>query len=95
MSEKATEWEIERGLGTEGRLRIMRTLIKKPDEVFTKYQLERLVYLKPIAVRKNLNVLTEIGWVQELPYQPRKYKVNMDKETVRHLANFFEKTGYI
>jgi hypothetical protein len=36
-----------------------------------------------------------IGWVKELPYEPKKYAINLENPKVRHLADFLKKVGYI
>lgn len=85
---------IENGLGSVGRIRILRKMIESSDEFFTKYALERKTGLKPVDVRNNLKVLVELGWVKEHLYDPRTYKVNMENEAVRLLAEFFRKVKY-
>ncbi len=86
--------EIETGLGTLGRLKILGALAK--DKGFlTKYALERATGLKPVDVRNNLKILVEIGWVKEYKYQPRKFSLNLEKPNVAHLLEFLTKTGYV
>jgi len=83
--------EVEIGLGSIGRLRILREMIEKSDEYFTKYTLERKTGLKPVDVRSNLKILTDLDWVKEYAYDPKTYKVDMDNEAVRLIAEFFRK----
>jgi hypothetical protein len=59
--------DIEVGLGSPGRIRILRIMVKRPGECFTKYVLERLTGLKPVDVRRDLRVLVGLGWVKENP----------------------------
>ncbi|MEM2913436.1 MAG: hypothetical protein QXR06_03730 [Candidatus Bathyarchaeia archaeon] len=40
--------DIEAGLSSPGRIKILRALLRKPGECFTMYALERLTGLKPI-----------------------------------------------
>ena len=94
MSKKDRRKEIEAGLGSEGKLRILRELIKNQDKPLTKYQIEKLTFLKPVDTRKNLKILVKLGWVRELPFQPKKYIINMENEVVSHLADFFYKVRY-
>lgn len=91
---KANE-ELEAGLGSVGKLRIMRVLASRKEEAYTKYALERITGLKPADVRNDLKALTLIKWIKEYPYVPRKYKINVDHPTVTFLIEFFRKTGYI
>jgi len=83
--------DVEVGLGSPGRIRILRIMVKRPGECFTKYALERLTGLKPIDVRRDLRVLVGLGWVKENPYNPRTYEANMDNEVVKIIADFFRK----
>lgn len=92
ISQRRVEWkEIETGLGTVGRLRILREMIGRPNEYFTKYMLERKTGLKPVDVRSNLKTLTDLNWVKEYAYDPKTYKVNMENEAVRLIADLFRK----
>ncbi|MBS7635248.1 MarR family transcriptional regulator [Candidatus Bathyarchaeota archaeon] len=83
--------DVEAGLGSPGRIRILRVLLRKPGERFTRYALERLTGLKPVDVRRNLSVLVSLGWVRENPYDPRTYEVNMDNDVVKIIAEFFRR----
>jgi len=83
--------DIETGLGSIGRIRILREMIEKPKECFTKYALERRTGLKPVDVRSNLKVLMKLGWVTEYPYEPKTYRLNMENPAVRLIAEFFRK----
>ncbi len=86
---------IETGLGSSGRLRILRILASKESPSQTKYSLEKLTGLKAVDVRKHLKVLVEAGWVRECAYNPKTYTLDSDKPEVRALQEFFEKTGYL
>lgn len=83
--------DVEAGLGSPGRIRILRALLKKPGECFTKYALERLTGLKPVDIRRDLSVLVGLGWVKENPYDPKTYEINMDNEVVKVIADFFRR----
>lgn len=83
--------DIEAGLGSPGRIRILRVLLRRPGECFTRYALERLTGLKPVDVRRDLSVLVGLGWVRENPYDPRTYEINMDNEVVKVIAEFFRR----
>jgi len=87
--------EVEQGLGSIGKLKILRVMLQKPDEAFTKYGLERATGLKPVDVRTNLKSLIKLGWVKEYPYQPRTYKINLENEIVQHLSEFFRQIKYL
>lgn len=81
--------DVEAGLGSPGRIRILRVMLRRPGECFTKYALERLTGLKPVDVRRDLRVLVGLGWVRENPYNPRTYEINMDNKIVRAISDFF------
>ena len=89
---------VEEGLGSIGRLRILRALASGSiNRVVsqTKYSLERKTGLKPITVRKHLKILIGTGWVKELDYNPRVYTLNPDNPRAKVLVDFFKSVGYI
>ena len=88
-----TEKTIEAGLGSSGRLKLLRYLSRNPEGM-TKYAIEQSG-LRYGDVTANLRVLVEIGWVEELPTQPRKYRINLDNGIVNALIEFFQKSGYL
>lgn len=83
--------EVEEGLGSVGKIRILRVLMFKPEECFTKYMLERATGLKPKDVRKSLEALTRLGWVVENPCDPKTYRINMENEKVKVLFEAFRR----
>jgi len=85
---------LERGLGSVGKVRILGILAS--DRVgLTRYALEQRSGLRYNHLIKALRSLLEIGWVEEIPIKPKKYKINEDNEVVRHLVEFFLRVGYI
>jgi len=86
--------EIETGLGSVGRLKILKEMIERSDDYFTKYMLERRTGLKPVDVRSNLKILIDLEWVKEYAYDPKTYKINMENDAVRLVAEFFRKIRY-
>lgn len=91
-NQRRVRWEdIEKGLGSVGRIRMLREMIERSDNYFTRYALERRTGLKPVDVRSNLKVLVELGWVEEYSYDPRTYRVNADSESIRLIAEFFRR----
>ena len=86
---------VEKGLGSIGRLRILRALASGKVVSQTRYSLERKTGLKPIAVRKHLKILIETGWIKEHDYNPRVYTLNPDNPKAKFLMDFFKSTGYI
>lgn len=93
--EREIRKKIEKGLGSKGRLRILRELAKRSTCYLTKYALERKTGLNPINVRADLRSLVEIGWVKEFPYRIRKYQLNMDDQIVKETVDYFRRVGYL
>jgi DNA-binding transcriptional ArsR family regulator len=91
--EREIRKKIEKGLGSKGRLRILRELAKR--STMTKYALERKTGLSSICVRADLRSLVEIGWVREFPYRIRKYQINMDDKIVKETIDYFRRVGYL
>jgi len=90
-----TRRRVEDGLGSAGRLRILRILASNESPSQTKYGLEKLTGLSPVYVRKHLNVLMKTGWVKELNYSPPVYTLDLDNLSVKALVDFFRKIGYL
>lgn len=84
----------EEALGSLGRLKILRVLAASGFPSYTRYGLEKATGLKPMAVRKHLKVLVELGLVKELSLTPVVYQINCQKAFVASLVEFFRKTGY-
>ena len=92
MKAKVSVWEeVEEGLGGVGKIRILRIMTERPDEYFTKYMLEKSTGLKPLDVRRSLKALVELGWVKEYPCDPKTYRVNMENEAVKAVAELFKR----
>jgi DNA-binding transcriptional ArsR family regulator len=86
---------IERGLGSKGKLRIIRELAKRPEILLTKYALERKTGLKPVDVRADLKSLLEIGWVIEHRYRITKYQLNLEDGILKEMIECLRKIGYL
>jgi Fe2+ or Zn2+ uptake regulation protein len=88
--------EVERGLGSVGKLKILRLLLEKPDQAFTRYAIGQKVSNDPASIRSDLNTLVELNWVNEFKVQHlSKYSINLDKDVVRQLAIFFQELRHI
>ena len=83
--------EVEAGLGSVGRLRILKKMIEKPEEYFTKYALIRATGVKSVNVKSDLKVLVELDWIKEYSNDPKTYKINMENDVVKAIAEFFRK----
>ena len=88
--------EVERGLGSVGKLKILRLLLEKPDQAFTRYAIGQKISNDPASIRSDLKTLVEINWVTEFKVQHlSKYTINLDKDVVRQLAIFFQELRHI
>ncbi len=92
---KAVREAIESGLCTRGRLRILRVLAEKPNELFTKYALEKETGLRSPELKTDLRILLKLGWITEFDYTPKKYQINMNSGAVAALVDLFRKIGYL
>jgi len=86
---------VEEGLGSVGRLRILRILASVEYSTQTKYGLEKHTGLSPVYVRRHLKILIETGWVKELKYSPPVYMLNPENLKTRFLVDFFRKINYL
>jgi len=87
--------KIEAGIGSKGKLRILKELSNNPGRLITKYALERKTGLKPVDVRADLKSLVEIGWVVEHDFRIKKYQLNIEDEIVRQTVEYFRKIRYL
>ena len=88
--------EVEKGLGSAGKLKIVRLLMTNPNDAFTRYAIGKSVPLDPVSIRNDLKTLVEIRWVIEMKVQHlSKYSLNLDKYTVRRLFECFRDVGYL
>lgn len=89
MGERSRVWkDAEKALGTVGKLRIMRELLRESERTRSRYVLKKSTRLKLQSIKKHLEVLVKLGWVVEIPYQPKKYKANMENLAVRAFQRF-------
>ncbi|MAH21222.1 MAG: hypothetical protein CMO12_00215 [Thaumarchaeota archaeon] len=86
---------IENGLGSKGRLKILRAMTRNPHDSFTRYQLQQSTRLNATGVKADLNTLIRVGWVKEYPFEPRKYQIELENPIVSQIVEFFKHIGYI
>ena len=86
---------LEKGLGSPGRLRILRLLLSAPEHRFTRYEIGKVVALKSTHIRNNLKTLLDLGWVIELKLQPKRYAINLENTVIQELRTFFQKVRYL
>ena len=95
---KVLDTEIEEALGSSGRIKILKFLVKNPksEEALSVFRLRTLTGLKGTYVDRHLEILVRWGWVKEIPIDGgKKYKLNKENPRVEALIEFFKKTGYV
>ncbi len=81
---------VEAGLGSVGKLKILRLLLEQPHHAFTRYEIGKTVANDPASIRSDLQTLVQIQWVSEFKVRHlSKYAINLDDDVVKHLATFF------
>lgn len=85
---------IEKGLGSPGKLKILRLLLSTPDHLFTRYEIGKKVPLRPVDIRNDVKILVELGWIKELMIHPRKYSINLGNPIIKELRQFFRNIKY-
>ena len=95
---KKTEAEIEEALGSSGRFRILKFLVKNPtsEPSLTVSRLKTLTGLRRGNVEHHLEILVKLGWVEEIPIDGgKKYKLRTEKPEIAALIRFFKEVGYV
>jgi len=90
--------EIEEALGSSGRIRVIRFLVKNPtsEPALTVSRLKTLTGLRRGNVEQHLETLVKWGWVEEIPIDGgKKYKLRMEKPEIAALIRFFKEVGYV
>ncbi|HUG95965.1 MAG TPA: hypothetical protein VMJ94_00350 [Nitrososphaera sp.] len=95
MSETMSSKEIiETGLGTIGKVRIIKALAEE-RKLVTVYVLHKKTRLKREDIKNNLDDLVRIGWVTQTKYANVVYGINRQNKYVSRLVEFFSDAGYI
>lgn len=90
--------EMEKALGSVGRLRILKFLTKNPtgEPTLSVYRLRTLAGLRTKGVKNHLKVLVNCGWVKEVPTDSgKKYRLNRENPKVEALINFYREVNYL
>jgi hypothetical protein len=85
---------LETGIGTLGKIKIIRALTEERRMV-TIYVLHKRTGLKREDIKRNLNDLIRIDWVKEKKMANTMYYINRENEFVRELLRFFLSVGYV
>ena len=85
---------LETGIGTLGKIKIIRALTEERRMV-TIYVLHKRTGLKREDIKRNLKDLTRIEWVREKKMANTMYYINRENEFVKELLAFFLNVGYV
>ena len=86
---------LEKALGSPGRIRILVEMARNPRSI-SAYKLRRLTGLRGEDVKKHLQILVESGIVKELKVDhQRMYILDQENPVVDALINLFKLSGYI
>ncbi len=88
--------EIEKGLASKGRLRIIAALAAEDHRSFSRYMLERRTGIRSNFLDSDLMSLVEVGWVTEHREAPaiKRYTLNRENEVLAKVLNFLRDVGY-
>jgi predicted HTH transcriptional regulator len=85
---------IENGIGTIGKIKIIKALAEE-NKMVTIYVLHKRTGLKREDIKRNLKDLLSIEWIKEKRMANTMYRLNRDNEYVNGILRFFANVGYI
>jgi predicted HTH transcriptional regulator len=85
---------IENGIGTIGKIKIIKALAEE-NKMVTIYVLHKRTGLKREDIKRNLKDLLSIDWIKEKRMANTMYHLNRDNEYVNAILSFFANVGYI
>ncbi len=93
MSVEEAKDIVETGLGSIGKIKILRALAEE-SKLCTIYVLHNKTHLKREDIKNNLDDLIKIGWVKQTKYANVVYGINRENKYVIRLIEFFNEVGY-
>jgi hypothetical protein len=93
MSLEQTKDIIETGLGSIGKIKILKALAEE-SKLATIYVLHKKTHLKRADIKNNLDDLIRIDWVKYEKYANVVYGLNRENKYVSRLLDFFNDIGY-
>src|SRR2546426_6789998 len=87
--------EIDEGIGSIGRIRIIAELARAPEKAFTIYAIVAATGLKRTDVKTNLARLVAIGWVKERKSIHSTFQINLANKLLAQWVGFLQSTGYL
>jgi len=97
-SSRGPALEIEEAIGSGGRLRVLKFLVKNPtsEPSLTVSRLKTLTGLRRGNVGRHLETLVKWGWVEEISIDGgKKCKLRTERPEVGALIKFFKEVGYV
>ena len=85
---------IENGIGTIGKIKIIKALAEE-NKMVTIYVLHKRTGLKREDIKRNLKDLRSIDWIKEKKMANTMYHLNKDNEYVNAILGFFANVDYI
>jgi len=86
--------EAERVLGSAKNLRVIRALASSMEPL-TRYAVQKATGVGIREVSKALRLLCVHGWVTELDYRPKKYRLNRELEKVKECLRLLGDLEYL
>ena len=86
--------EIEKGIGSLGKIKIIKALAEE-SKLATIYLLHKKTHLKRDDIKKNLDDLVNIGWVRQSKYANVMYSINSNNRLVSLFIAYLKEIGYI
>ncbi len=93
MMPESTKDIIETGLGSLGKIKIIKALAEE-NKLATIYALHKKTHLKREDIKNNLDDLVKIGWVTQSKYASMMYGLNRENKLLNRLIEFFKEVGY-
>lgn len=91
MASATSSWEnIEKALGSKGRLRILRCLYENLPSSLTRYGISKRTGLDQSEAKRDLEVLLELAWISTEPLTPPTFRLNLENPSVKSFVAFLE-----
>jgi hypothetical protein len=85
-----TIWsELEAGLGSGPKFRVLLHLALHPEDAFTKYALVKETGLRTPSVTEQLEMLVDLGWARKFESSPVTHQICLNNEVARLIHDLF------
>jgi hypothetical protein len=75
-------------------MRIIGAMAAQPENLFTRYSIQKVTRLKSVDVSRDLEILVAISWLKHYPFKPEKYQLNMENWQVRKVVQLLADLKY-